>query len=163
MTRRYAKDTDVTAQRTRQEIEALLQKFGCAQFGVAQDNERHLVTLAFVFHGQPHRIVLPLPNPSAQEFTHYRNPNAGSGWTPRPKKRQYSGQASTTAEAVQQATDSRWRALLLMLRAQLEYADLTSTDALLALAAYRVLSNGRTVAEQITDTGNPPALTWGNA
>lgn len=134
MSGQYAKRTEVTPAKSRGEIEAVLVKYGCKQFGVM--NDVHQVALVFVFEGVTHRIVMPLPS-EKERLTKLQR---------------------------EQAIRSRWRALLLVVKARLEYATVTRQPLGAAFVEYRVLEGGKTVAEHVLgDGGTPPALTWGKS
>ena len=149
MTGRYAKQTDVPWRQTRDDVEKLLLRYGYHEFGVVQTPK--MASVSFRVRGAGHRVVLPLPDPEAPEFA------------PKGAKNQhtkYKSEAKLREQAALQETDARWRALLLVLRAQLEYIAITGGDAEVGLAAYRLLPDGTTVAERVAQSGNVPALTW---
>lgn len=56
---RYATDTSVSVDRSRAEIEKLLQRFGAESFGYAWDRGQESV--GFVFQGKQVRLAMPLP------------------------------------------------------------------------------------------------------
>jgi hypothetical protein len=102
---RYAEGTSVPADRSRAEIERVLQRYGATGFGYSWERrhapivpaplhgqkteEREFV--AIMFHFKDRRIRLDVPMPTARET---RNPDA--------------------------ATRQRWRAMLLVIKAKLE-------------------------------------------
>ena len=58
---KYARETEVPAERSRNEIEQTLKKYGATAFGYGwQDNAAIVV---FEFKGRRMKFVLPLPNP----------------------------------------------------------------------------------------------------
>lgn len=56
---RYAADTSVSVDRSRAEIERLLQRFGADSFGYAWDRGQESVS--FVYQGKQVRLGIPLP------------------------------------------------------------------------------------------------------
>lgn len=64
----YAKQTSVSADKSRAEIERTLARFGADQFIYATDSTQAVI--GFVAHGRQVRIRLVLPDRSARKFTH---------------------------------------------------------------------------------------------
>ena len=135
MNRRYAANTDVPADRSKVEIERLLQRYGAAKFASGWDQEQAYI--AFQMHGRHVRFILPLPDRNSREFTE----------TPS-RKRARDEQAAFAAW--EQACRQRWRALALVVKAKLEAveAGITTMDA--EFLNWVILPGGRTVGEIIT-------------
>lgn len=132
----YAADTSVSVERSRGEIERLLQRYGASQFASGWDNES--AHLGFVVEQRTIRFVLPLPDRTAEEFQ--KTPGRG---------RQRS---QVEAErAWEQACRARWRALLLVIKAKLEAAACGISTIEDEFLAWTVLpgSRGRTVGEEL--------------
>lgn len=144
---KYAVTTSVPVARSRDELEATLTRYGVTSFGVI--SEPQAVTLAFRSGDHNHRIVIPLPDPKDRRFAY------GPGGGARTQKGR--------EDAVAQETRARWRALLLVVKAKLELANLIGQPVESAFTEFRVLADGRTVQEHVTGTEGPPALTWGKA
>jgi hypothetical protein len=117
--RRFAEDTKVPAMQSRQEIERLLERHRCAQFGTAVDYEKLLAQVQFKAHGRLVRFRVPLPDP--KKF-------------PRDDKRS-------------QEERRVWRALLLVIKAKLESADSGIETFESAFLAQIVLPNDATTYE----------------
>jgi len=100
----FAESTSVSPERTKAEIESTLRRYGCDQFlsGWAEGK----AFIAFRSNGRNVRFVLTLPDPQDRRFR----------LTPTGKRR---GDAATNLE-YEQSTRSRWRALLLVIKAKLE-------------------------------------------
>jgi len=133
---RYAADTEVSVDKSRAEIERILQRYGSPEDGFAYRRKGNRASTEFEFRDITFRLVLPLPDPNAEKFQ----------WTPsRRKKRTDEG----AQEAWEQACKQSWRALALVVKAKLEAVEsgiATFGDEFLA---YRVLPNGLTVSEEI--------------
>jgi len=128
----YAARTKVPAERTRLEIEHIMQQRGADQFFSGADKDRAM--LAFRIRERHMRFTLPLAGS--------RSP---------------------------QQVNSRWRALLLVIKARLEAIDLGIMTFEEAFLAETVLPDRSTVAETMLPqiesayvTGKmPPLLEWG--
>lgn len=128
----YASETAVRAEKTRTAIEQLLTRYGAEGFGYYGDQLQAVII--FKLAGRWVRYVLPLPDPGARQFTH----------TPATAKPR-SAEAAVTAW--EQARRSRWRALLLVIRAKLEAVDAGITTIEDEFLAQTVMPGGATVAE----------------
>jgi len=130
---RYAENTEVGAERSRQEIEKTLQRYGARSFMYGFDEHRAMVM--FAVHGRKVRFVLPVPDREDKEFK----------WTNHdpPRRRTLKQQEDAHEQAVRQ----RWRALNLVIKAKLEAVEtgIVSFDA--EFLAHLVLPNGSTVAD----------------
>jgi hypothetical protein len=132
----YAEGTSVPVERSRAAIEALLMKHKCSKFMAGVDHIARQATVQFAAHERVVCFELSLPDPKARAFTHRRN----------------GGQSRSAVEAArlyEQALRSRWRALLLVIKAKLEAVEsgiATFEDEFLA---HVVLPNAQTVAQYI--------------
>lgn len=135
---RYAAKTSVPVERSRNEIEATLARYGAQQFMYGWDGGGALI--AFVVEPTPGqrrqvRFHLPLPSRDERRFTHHSR-----------------GQrtASEAERLWEQACRQRWRALLLVVKAKLEAVEsgiATFEDEFLA---YIMLPDGSTVGGWVT-------------
>lgn len=149
MAARYAAGTDVPTDRSRGEIERTLRKYGADSFAYAWDDSHAI--LGFTAHGRQIRFVIPLPDPTDQEFT-----RTDTGRT---------RASAAAADAYERAVRQRWRILALVVKAKLEAVEsglFTFEDEFLA---HVILPGGMTVADTIRDriseaydTGQVPAL-----
>jgi hypothetical protein len=132
VTPEYAADTKVPAQRSRQEIETVLGKFGATAFGFMATPESNQI--AFRFEDRAIRFTLPLPARDDHAFTH----------TPTGIRRSAAQQQVTYEQAIRQT----WRALLLIVKAKLEAirAGVATFDE--EFYAYTVLPTGNTIYEE---------------
>lgn len=102
---KYAENTTVASSRSRDEIEHTLTRYGATQFAYAWQEGRAVI--GFVLGGKQVRLVLPLPDQKAREFTH--TPARGISRTPEQQEQAY-----------EQAVRQKWRALALVVKAKLE-------------------------------------------
>jgi hypothetical protein len=146
---RYAEDTSVSVEKTRAAIETLLTKYGAERFAYMTDERG--AKIGFAINGRSVRFDLPLPSRLAREFREYqrgRNTHVRS--------------ESAALEAWEQACRSRWRALLLCIKAKLEACAVGITTFDSEFLAHIVTGDGRTVAERIVPqltNGGPLLLT----
>ena len=96
----YARNTTVSAIRTRNEIEETLERYGADAFAYA--TQGNLATVIFAMDYRRIRFVLELPDPQDFRYTNHNPP-------PEPSRK------PTTRPCRQ-----RWRALLLVIKAELE-------------------------------------------
>jgi hypothetical protein len=134
----YANATSVSVEKTESEIKATLRRYGATGFGSFETSEAAMVA----FEMKERRIVfkLPLPQRGERRFTHVKR---GSG----------SYETARTADAAyaawEQGCRSRWRALLLCIKAKLESVEAgieTFEDAFLA---HIQMPDGLTVSEHV--------------
>lgn len=108
MSGKYATQTSVPVMRTRVEIEELVSKYGAAQYMSAYDQSRGVI--GFTMKGRQVRFMVPLPEPTDKAFTHYRDRYG----------REKARMIESAKKEWEQACRSRWRALLLVIKAKLE-------------------------------------------
>jgi hypothetical protein len=129
-TGRYAADTSVSADRTRNEIERTLERYGASGFAYAWQGQR--VMIAFEAHNRRIRFFLELPDLTTFE----RTPSGRQKRT-----------AAQMKSAYDQVVRQRWRALLLLIKAKLEAVESGIVTFEEEFLAHTVLADGRTVAE----------------
>lgn len=132
-TGKYAAGTDVPSDKSRADIERTLIRYGATNFVYGWEKNR--VLIAFTAEGRQVRFLLPMPNPDDDEFT----------LTPTRKRRS----PTEAARVYEQAVRQRWRALNLVIKADLEAVALgvvTFEDRFLANV---VMPDGRTVADMV--------------
>jgi hypothetical protein len=146
---KYAEDTQVTADRSRTEIERILLRYGADGFMYGWEGERAVV--AFRAHGKMLRFIVPLPDRDSAEFAR----------TPTGRRRT----GNSSQEAYEQAVRQRWRALALVIKAKLEAVESGIESFEQAFLANILLPDGQTVGqwlvpqvEQAYLTGQMPAL-----
>jgi hypothetical protein len=129
----YAADTSVPSDRSRTEIERTLSRYGAQGFMYGWDQSRAVI--GFLAHGRQIRFVLPMPDRTDREFVR----------TPTGRAR---SQVQIDA-AYDQSVRSRWRALLLVIKAKLEAVATGIVSFEDEFAMHVVLPNGSTVGEWV--------------
>lgn len=125
----YARDTSVPLDRSKAELERLLTRAGADQFGYLTSGEGAMI--AFRMHERQVRLMMPIP------------PLAEFKSTPTGRARA-SGQVF---QAWEQAQRSRWRALVLIVKAKLEAVESGLSTFEREFLADVVLPDGRSVHE----------------
>lgn len=120
MTRRFAQTTKVPVERTRQEIESVLRRYGADQFISGWEHGRAM--LGFRARNRMIRFELVLPPPAKD------------------------GRAQ---QRIDQETRQRWRALLLVVKAKLEAVESHIATFEEEFLAHIVLPNNQTVGEYL--------------
>ena len=105
MATRYAEQTSVSVERSKAEIEAILDRYGAEAFQYGRNQDKAVIE--FICRNRRVRFVLPLPRRDADEFTK----------TPTKQREVRPDQALSRWE---QACRQRWRALALAIKAKLE-------------------------------------------
>lgn len=107
---RYASDTTVSPEKSRAEIESMLNRYGAAGFGYGHDNGQSMIMFRISSGiggvSLMVRMILPTPNRDERAFTH----------TPTGKAR---AESQIEAEYMQEIR-RRWRSLALIVKAKLE-------------------------------------------
>ncbi len=147
---RYAKDTTVSSEKSRAEIESLLRRYGAGQFLSGWDTQKAVV--GFSMAGRQVKFVLPLPNFDSDEFRF--TPARGN------ERSQKQHEA-----AYEQAVKQRWRALALVIKAKLEAVESEITTFEDEFLSHIVMPNGLTLGESVKpqiasayETGKMPPL-----
>lgn len=145
---RFASDTTVDIGRTRSEIERTLSRYGASSFAYGWEGATAMI--GFRVGNRTIRFMLPLPD--REEFS-----TTASG-----RRR---SAVDAQEKAWEQACRSRWRALLLVIKAKLEAVASGISTIEDEFMAWTVLPGGGTVGDklrqQISDsleTGRVPAL-----
>lgn len=145
----YAENTSVPVERSRAEIEKLLGRHKCSKFMAGVDHDSHRATVQFVAHNRRVKFEISLPDPADKKYTRDRN-----GWQRSP---------SGVEKIVEQEQRTRWRALLLVIKAKLEAVESNIATFEDEFLAHTMLPNQQTVAEyigpqvaQMYETGRMP-------
>ncbi len=126
---RYAKDTQVSTDRSRTEIEQLLKKYGATAFGYAWENDTNVISFKL---GDRHvRIFVPMPTPDDVRHTE-------TG-----KRRGLTAQQNAHDQEVRR----RWRALVLIVKAKLEAVESGITTLEREFLSDIVMPNNQTVGQ----------------
>lgn len=135
---KFAEGTEVTAERSKAEIERTLTRFGADQFMYGWRDTS--AAIAFRAHGRHIRFLLPMPTDEDLR-------------------------GSRSKDAKERETRRRWRALALCIKAKLESVATGIETFEESFMAHVVMPNGQTLAEHAQpliakayDTGQMPAL-----
>lgn len=134
MARRYAADTSVSVAKSRAEIEQTLDRYGASSVMMGRSDTEAVI--AFEMRERRVMFRLALPNPNSEEFSR----------TPSRNKLRSSDQRQAAWE---QACRSRWRALLLAIKAKLEAVEVGITTFEDEFMAHIVMPDGRTVSDHV--------------
>lgn len=150
---RYASETSVPVERSRAEIEETLRRYGATEFHSGWKAEAAMI--GFRIKTLFVRFVLPFPNKTDRKFTHK-------------KVRGYDQKMSELQQhrAYEQELRSRWRAMLLVIKAKLEAVECGISSIEQEFLAFIVMPNQSTIGEwfmdqimpQIVATGQMPRL-----
>jgi len=145
----YAAQTTVTSEKSRNEIERTLTRYGATSFAYGWQGQQAMI--GFVMGGRQMRFLLPLPDPAEREF--HRTPTGRTRT------------ARQAEEAHQQAVRQKWRALALIVKAKLEAVESGIVTFEEEFAMHMILPDGRRVAEHVMPaieesyaTGRVPAM-----
>jgi hypothetical protein len=116
----YAKDTTVPVQRTRAEIEHLLDRAKARQYGTGVDYEQLTARVQFRLHDRIVRFVVALPDRTKMNTSRF-----------------------------EKAERQKWRALMLVIKAKLESVESNIETFEEAFLANIVMPNDQTVAQTV--------------
>lgn len=131
--RPYAADTKVPVAKTTAEIGALLERIGASQRGTMVDDEHNAAVVYFCLKGAQYRIDVPLPALERRQIL-----KSGP-------------EIDRALRLHEQATRTRWRGVLLLLKAKIEAVRLGLSSYEKEFMPDMVLPNGMTVQEAIPD------------
>lgn len=129
----YARGTSVSVDRSKQDIESVLKRYGADQFMYGWKED--MAIIGFRAHERMIRFELPIPDKSAFKRT-------ASG-------RMRHGSSATIDAAHDQAIRQRWRALVLVIKAKLEAVASGITTFEDEFLAHIVLATGETLGAWI--------------
>ncbi|MFP4145886.1 MAG: hypothetical protein ACLFV3_12175 [Phycisphaeraceae bacterium] len=128
---RYASGTNVSVERSQQEVKELLRRYGASKFGLMEDDDQAAVM--FVASGLTVRIVVPLPSIEDEEIA---LTDAGRERSP-----------SATRTAYEKEVRRRWRALILAIKAKLEAVESGISTIEQEFMPFVVMPDGRSFAD----------------
>lgn len=132
---RYAANTTVKSEASRNEIERTLVRYGAEAFSYGWDGNKAVIQ--FVAAGRQIRFVLPLPDRSDPQFTRTE--------TGRPRV------ATAANLEYEKAIRQRWRALALVVKAKLEAVAAEIVTFEEEFLSHLVLPSGQTVYESVRE------------
>lgn len=141
---KYAAATSVSVEKSRAEIESILERYGSDQFSYGRDDQRGLAVIQFRSHDRHIQFVLKLPKRDERKFTHHK-------------------QGLRTEESArklwEQACRQKWRALALCIKAKLEAVESEISEFEEEFMAHIVLPGGLTVSQVLRPKINEAYLT----
>lgn len=150
MSPRYAENTSVSSEKSRAEIERIVQRYGADQFAYGWDQAR--ANIGFRLNGRMVRFSVDMPDIADDAFV----------YTPARRNRR---RPEDQRAAWEQACRQRWRALALVIKAKMEAVEAGITTFDEEFMAHILLPSGERVgdwmAPQIAaayDTGRMPPL-----
>lgn len=131
----YAKDTAVSVEKSKAEIERIVSRYGASQFfaGWAEGQ----AAIGFTMKDRMVKFLLPLPKRDDKEFI----------MDPRGRNRKRP--PAMAAKVWEQACRSRWRSLFLVIKAKLEAVESGITSFEQEFLAHIVLPDGATVGQWV--------------
>lgn len=150
----YAADTSVSVERSRAELESLLSRYGADQFGYMTDPRGAIIV--FRLNKKTVRFNLPLPDKTAKDFTHFTRG--------RVVVTSHQRSPEEAHKLWEQGCRSRWRSLVLCVKAKLEACSCGITTFEAEFLSHFVLENGETIGQAVLPkldsivTGKMPLL-----
>ena len=129
----YASSTSVSVSKTKVEIENLLRKHGATGFGFFEERARGMVV--FEMHHRRIRFVIPIPDKMETRFIRTSHGRTRS--------------VESCLAAWEQACRSRWRALLLCIKAKLESVEAGIESFEDSFLSHIQMPDGQTVGELV--------------
>ncbi|TWT58983.1 hypothetical protein KOR42_23700 [Thalassoglobus neptunius] len=129
---RFAENTTVSVEKSRAEIERILERYGASQFMYGRDDLRGLATIQFQASDRQVRFILSLPNKSEDRFWKHSRGRR----TPDAAEKQW-----------EQSCRQSWRALALCIKAKLEAVESGISEFEDEFMAHIVIPSGGTVGE----------------
>jgi len=143
----YANSTSVSVEKSQQEVQRILRKYGAERFGVMED--RTSAFLMFEYNKLMIQITVPLPD--KKEFM-----STDSG---------RSRKLIQVEQAYEQAIKQRWRALVLAVKAKLEAVESGISTLEKEFMAFVMMPDGKQLGDhlipqllQIAESGKMPKL-----
>ena len=151
--RAYAEGTQVSAEKSKSELDTLLAKHGATQRGVMSDDAEGTAVVFFRLHDRHYRLDVPLP-----KLGDYATPAELSWKQAKGKKVPQRWDHWTVAQRTQwvrwqheQGCRERWRAVVLLVKAKLEIVQLGLSSAEREFLADLVLPDGRRMHQALAD------------
>ena len=132
--RSYAAGTNVSVDRSKAELEKLLQKHGASKFISGWDESS--IVIGFVMGGRQVKVQIPIPSKHDDEI--WKTPSG-----------RYIRSEEEVARKWQGALRQRWRALVLVVKAKLEAVAAGVATFETEFLGHLVLPSGQTVAEVV--------------
>lgn len=132
----YAKNTSVSVEKSRGEIEAILSRYGASSFAYATGDGKAFIK--FSADGRQILFVLELPDRKDRAFTHTRGGKGNQEWTD-----------AVAYQKWEQACRQRWRALALSIKSKLESVQSGISTFEEEFMSRIILPGGKTVGQHL--------------
>lgn len=132
----YARDTEVSVEKSRAEIESILSRYGATAFAYATSMDRAM--LKFQAAGRNILFVLELPSKADRRFTHTRGGKGQQEW-----KDEYA------YKLWEKACRQKWRCLALVIKAKLEAVSSNISTFEDEFMAQIMMPDGKTVSAHV--------------
>lgn len=129
---KYAKETTVSVDKSKIEIEAILKRYGATQFMYGWSEEDDQQMIAFKMSNRKIRLLIPMPDPGSFTTT---------------KTGRYRSSKEARQKAYDQALRQCWRAIVLLVKAKLEAVELGISTFESEFLANTMLPSGATIGE----------------
>ena len=130
----FARNTEVSSERSQEQIKWTLRRYGCDGFGVMEN--ANAATVMFSISAMTIRIDVPLPDRNDESFVA----------TPTGRRRR---NPDMVAAAWEQAVKQRWRALLLAIKAKLEAVETGISTLETEFMPFVVCPDGQTIGQHL--------------
>lgn len=144
MVTEFAENTKVPVEKSKMELDTLLMKHGAANRGVQTDDINGKAAIAFVLAGLKYRLEIPLPRiellPAPGD-----EPRGWRGWSEEDR-------AAWVRKEWEQSCRSRWRAVLLLVKAKLELVRLKVSTVEKEFFADLVVPGGQTMHAAMSES-----------
>jgi hypothetical protein len=144
----YADGTSVSVEKSKLELEKLLVKHGAKQYGTAHDDQNGRAIVHFKMSERLIRLQIPVPPLS--DYPNPKNAYPPKSKIPLPRGWHWWTDArreTWVREQWEQASRTRWRCMLLIVKAKLEHIALGLSDVEHEFLADIAMPNGRSIAE----------------
>lgn len=142
----YAENTTVSVEKTKLDLDRLLAAHGAKSRAMGTDDDAGAAWVLFELSGLKVKLAIPLPKISERAFTHKP-----------PRSRWSSSQRCSdekTRKRWEQACRSRWRCILLLVKAKLEAIKLGNTTVEREFLPDLMTASGSTLLEALRQCGD---------
>ena len=136
----YASTTQVSVERTKMEIDALLAKHGATSRGIAVNDTEGTASIGFVRGGLKYRLSVPLPK--VEVLKKAEKPRGWPSWGEERRE-------EWVRKEWEQRCRTRWRSMLLLLKAKFEAVGMGVSNVEKEFMADSVLPDGQTVEQTL--------------
>lgn len=133
---KYAANTEVSAEKSRMEIESTLRRYGADAFSYGWEETKAVIM--FRAKNRHVRFIVGLPDRNSEDFKYYYRGRSC-----------YERTDDAALKQWEQACRQKWRALALMVKAKLEAVDAGISEFEEEFLAHIVLPDGTTVGSQV--------------